>query len=321
MFSAMRRRMRVSPATVIAGLALVFAMTGGAYAAKKYLITSTKQISPSVLKSLQGKAGAAGAPGAQGPAGPAGAQGAQGPAGSGGAKGEAGAAGKAGATGATGATGPKGATGANGLTGFTETLPSKKTETGSWGVIGAFLGGPEVAAAPISFAIPLGEGIEIGPSNVHFVAEVGSATGTGDITSGKKTVLKVKAASGEFEVGQEITGSGIPAGTLIKKYEEEELTLTKTATETKTGVTLTAGPSPFPAGCTGGTTKEPKAEPGNLCVYSPNAVGPTRGADLTHEILKAGGGGSGASSSGAVVIFESMGETLYATGTWAVTAP
>ncbi len=72
MFSAIRRHMRVSPTTVIATLALVFAMTGGAYAAKKYLITSTKQISPSVLKALQGKAGPAGAAGAQGPAGPAG---------------------------------------------------------------------------------------------------------------------------------------------------------------------------------------------------------------------------------------------------------
>ena len=117
MFSAIRRRLRLSPATVIAGLALVFAMTGGAYAAKKYLITSTKQISPSVLKQLQGKAGAAGAPGA------AGAQGAQGPAGPAGPaglrvrvapkakpvppalKGEKGATGAAGAKGATGATG------------------------------------------------------------------------------------------------------------------------------------------------------------------------------------------------------------------------
>jgi len=46
MFSAMRKRMRVSPTTMIATLALVLAMTGGAYAASRYVITSTKQISP-----------------------------------------------------------------------------------------------------------------------------------------------------------------------------------------------------------------------------------------------------------------------------------
>src|ERR1700684_2101889 len=87
MLSALRSR--VTYANVTATLALLFAMTGGAYAAKAYLITSTKQIKPSVLKSLQGKAGAKGAngaPGATGPAGPggpagAGTPGSQGPAG------------------------------------------------------------------------------------------------------------------------------------------------------------------------------------------------------------------------------------------------
>jgi hypothetical protein len=162
MLSAMRRRMRVSPATAIAGLALVFAMTGGAYAAKKYLITSTKQISPSVLKSLQGKAGAAGAPGAagaqgaQGPAGPAG------PAGSAGVKGETGAAGakgEKGVTGAAGAPGAKGATGASGATGFTETLPSGKTETGTWAIAGDEPERTEVSAQ-VSFPIPLRESAE-----------------------------------------------------------------------------------------------------------------------------------------------------------------
>jgi len=59
MLSALRSR--VTYANVTATLALLFAMTGGAYAAKAYLITSTKQIKPSVLKSLQGKAGAKGA--------------------------------------------------------------------------------------------------------------------------------------------------------------------------------------------------------------------------------------------------------------------
>ncbi|MGH2879601.1 MAG: hypothetical protein ACRDK4_08360, partial [Solirubrobacteraceae bacterium] len=50
-------------------LALVFAMTGGAYAAKKYLITNTKQISPKVLKQLKGAKGPAGPAGPEGKAG------------------------------------------------------------------------------------------------------------------------------------------------------------------------------------------------------------------------------------------------------------
>ena len=62
--SSTHRRFRPTPSGVIATIALVFAMSGGAYAAKKYLITSTKQISPSVLKSLKGAAGKNGAIGA-----------------------------------------------------------------------------------------------------------------------------------------------------------------------------------------------------------------------------------------------------------------
>ena len=63
---------------VVATLALLFAMSGGALAAKHYLINSTKDIKPSVLKKLQGKVGktgnpgAPGVPGAQGPGGPTG---------------------------------------------------------------------------------------------------------------------------------------------------------------------------------------------------------------------------------------------------------
>jgi hypothetical protein len=178
MLSAICRRVRVTPATVIAGLALVFAMTGGAYAAKKYLITSTKQISPSVLKALQGKAGLAGAPGAAGAQGAQGPAGSAGPAGSGGPKGEtgpAGAKGEKGATGAAGAAGAKGATGATGATGFTETLPSGKTETGVWAVSQYNLPEFTEVEIPISFPIPLKEGSSKG----HFLNKSETENGTG----------------------------------------------------------------------------------------------------------------------------------------------
>ncbi len=45
---------RPSASAIIALIALVFAVTGGALAAKRYLITSTDQISPRALKALRG---------------------------------------------------------------------------------------------------------------------------------------------------------------------------------------------------------------------------------------------------------------------------
>jgi hypothetical protein len=77
-------------ANVVATLALVFAMAGGAAAASHYLITSTKQISPKVLKQLK-KPGAKGTTGPAGPAGPAGAAAANGSAGAAGKEGPQGA--------------------------------------------------------------------------------------------------------------------------------------------------------------------------------------------------------------------------------------
>jgi len=71
--NAQTRRPRASYANVVATLALVIAVAGGtAYAAGKihYLIRSTKQIKPSVLRSLRGATGPAGAVGPAGPAGP-----------------------------------------------------------------------------------------------------------------------------------------------------------------------------------------------------------------------------------------------------------
>jgi hypothetical protein len=74
-------RRRLSYANVTATLALVFAMSGGALAANHYLVNSTKQISPKVLKKLVGKPGKTGATGAIGAIGVTGATGKEGSAG------------------------------------------------------------------------------------------------------------------------------------------------------------------------------------------------------------------------------------------------
>jgi Collagen triple helix repeat (20 copies) len=72
---------RPSAPTLIALLALFFALGGTAIAARRYLITSTSQIKPSVLRQLRGMVGPAGAQGATGPAGSQGPAGPQGPTG------------------------------------------------------------------------------------------------------------------------------------------------------------------------------------------------------------------------------------------------
>jgi hypothetical protein len=74
-------RRRLTYANVAATLALVLAMSGGALAAGHYLINSTKQINPKVLKKLRGSRGPTGATGqrgATGAGGPAGKEGTSG---------------------------------------------------------------------------------------------------------------------------------------------------------------------------------------------------------------------------------------------------
>jgi hypothetical protein len=166
MFSLIRERLRFSPAGVVAVVALVFAMAGGAFAANG---SSSGQATASAT----GKPGPKGKPGKRGPAGP------QGPAG---------ANGKDGASGSTGAAGKDGVSpagtkfvgsangcteggvefkgvnttvacngvkGVNGQTGFTKTLPTHETETGSWGARES--AEPGAVLVPISFNIPLSQ--------------------------------------------------------------------------------------------------------------------------------------------------------------------
>jgi Collagen triple helix repeat (20 copies) len=89
-------RRRLNYPTVVSTLALLFALSGGALAAQHYLIDSTRQISPTVLKALRGRHGPTG------PTGPTGPQGAPGPAGLQGVPGSPGPAGPQGLAGAPG---------------------------------------------------------------------------------------------------------------------------------------------------------------------------------------------------------------------------
>jgi hypothetical protein len=73
-----QRRHRVTYANVAATLALVLALGAGTAYASHYLITSTSQIKPGVIKKLRGDKGKTGAKGAIGPAGVTGATGATG---------------------------------------------------------------------------------------------------------------------------------------------------------------------------------------------------------------------------------------------------
>jgi collagen triple helix repeat protein len=145
---------------VIAVVALVFAMLGGAYAASNDGGSGSKATASAKKgpRGPRGPRGPAGPAGPQGPAGPAGAKGDTGAAGSNGsngAQGPAGPTGKTGATGATGAPGATGATGATGLSGFTETLPVGKTETGVWSAFQVDKEKEQQAFASASYNIPL----------------------------------------------------------------------------------------------------------------------------------------------------------------------
>jgi Collagen triple helix repeat (20 copies) len=186
---------------VIAVIALVFAMAGGAYAAKKYVITSTNQIKPSVLKALTGKPGATGPQGAKGDPGT---------------KGDAGAQGKEGAQGLQGKSGTNGTNGVEGSPwtagGF---LPSEATETGAWNIALAAGGQGETT---ISFALPLEA--ELPASKVH-IEPAGFVGTPGTECPGKATAPAAKPGSLCLYTGAE-TGGFEEAPSILKLDSFEE---------------------------------------------------------------------------------------------------
>ena len=197
MFSALRRRLTYTNVGVT--LALFFSMSGGALAAGHYLITSTKQIKPSVLSSLKGKTGPAGANGAAGSAGPAGGQGVKGETGATGPQGPEGKEGREGKPGKEGKAGKEGSPWTAG-----GTLPPEKTETGTWsfGDTPIEAAGKLTFEVPISFSIPLKEAI--GASNAHYVTRDEQEGGSAPAEC-QGSVEKPSAAPGSLCVYENIT--------------------------------------------------------------------------------------------------------------------
>jgi hypothetical protein len=286
MLSALRKRFTYT--NVAMTLALVFAMTGGAYAASKFVITSTKQIKPSVLKQLQGKAGKAGANGANG------AQGPQGPAGANGKDGVNGTNGKDGAPGANGesvtvakasvgeckeggskfsnATGSgKACNGSPWTAGGT--LPSGKSEKGTWAVVvgskAGFAGVEGFGQISTSFNIPLSAAL----------TTTGCATQPTQPTTCQAHLIN----KGGMELVPNIPEAG----------------------EVK--VVAQRAPAPCP-----GNTGAPSAEPGNLCVYIQEGETNITNMRPWEESLVSPGG--------AVMTFISPDEGAVVSGDWAVTA-
>jgi hypothetical protein len=195
MFSLSRSRFGIPG--VIAVVALVFAMAGGALAAKKVIITKLSQISPGVQKQLKGKTGPAGPAGPAGTKGDTGAVGPQGPAGS---------AGKDGSNGAPGAPGSPWVAGG--------TLPAGSTETGGFAIQTDFLenAGVGLGITSISFPIPLAGAL---PETKTVFAPNANCPGT---------AAAPKAASGFLCVYPEVG-----AGLAIQKLSPAELPGASTA--------------------------------------------------------------------------------------------
>ncbi len=299
MFSRMSKHFTY--ANVAVTLALVFAMSGGAYAASKYVIASTKQISPKVLKSLTGKAGPSGAQG------PAGAVGAAGPAGPAGAKGETGASGKEGPAGEKGAPGEKGTPGTDGFNGSNGVGVTSKTVLTSEAACNKE-GGSEFTAVGNSKTLACNgkEGKQGSPWTANGTLPVGSSeTGQWSFAQYQPTsVNPLVTASISFPI--QLAKALGEAGTHFIGPEEGE-------GEPKENM---------PAGCSGNFAA-PKAASGNLCVFTKvmdanfNPV-PASLSILDAETGEKQAGKSGAYLSGAIA-GGNAGETIIGSGDWVVT--
>ncbi len=304
-------RTRLTYANVVATLALVFAMSGGALAATHYLITSKKQISPKVLKELKGAAGAAGATGAAGAAG---------------------APGKEGAAGKEGTNGSGGANGESVL--VAELAPGTECKEGG----SKFEAGGKSAHACNGAKGKEGKAGE-NPTNTALAAKNGSGNceeggtefkvGSGTATyacngspwtaGGTLPPVATETGTWSFAVDTDLRLAQVPISFPIPLAKGLEADQGCATTDPKChlhiikpGETEIAGD-----GCGGGTDEVPTAEPGNLCIYI-KAVEKVN----SHFAWENPETGEGVGTTGVVLGIETLSETEggEGQGTWAVTA-
>jgi len=311
MFAALRSRLTFS--NVVAMLALVFAMSGGAYAVSSRndgssigRSTRANASSRGVLarKRSKGKSSPVGKPGPRGPAGPTGPVGSVGATGPTGAVGPAGSAGLKGENGKTGENGKNGEAGEPGAPG--ENVTSKNF-TGKAG--GCEEGGSE---------FKVGSAITYACNGEKGVIHPGETLAPGATETG---VWYFRTAVQGEEAAQVPISFPIPLANPIESSE--------VCKEGKPECPIHFVPNEegsTPPGCfegsTEGTIKEPKAAPGNLCIYE---GGRLVGAepeermklfrDVEQEFLDAIG------TAGGLVAFDVTGAEGSGHGAWAMTAP
>jgi hypothetical protein len=348
MLSALRKHL--NPATAIAFLALILALTGGAFAATGGGNHPT--LTASAAKAKKGPRGP------QGPAGPAGKTGATGATGAAGATGPAGAKGETGAAGAAGATGASGelkiepaggieclgeggskfsdALGSGFVCNGSEGIRGEKGEPGTNGTNGTngvngksvtsktFPGGDE-PQSPVKEPCETAGGSEFeveGSGKPTFACNGKGGSGGGEGLP--KTLPAEKTETGTYFLHDKV-----PAGELLGSDAVSISFPIPLAKGFEGNHVFSVGAAGNKTTCPG-SLEEPKATPGNFCIYQ----GPTEEEPAETETLiistsaivppehtASEGGGTGRSGALAHVYYEGPNAGPIAMqGTWAVTA-
>lgn len=303
MFSRIRKHL--NPTTVVAFLALSFAMTGGAFAmngggsgAKTTVATASKNKAKPTTKAGPKPATKAGPRGAAGPQGEAGSIGPQGPG---------------------GPAGPNGKNGENGSPG-SEGLPGKS-------VVGRPLSGSEEPPAGPCKGLGGSEFEVNGAQTYACNGKIGTDGEKGEPWTPNNVLPSKATETGGWTFGDGNASTegyiGYPTHS-IRTAISFPIPLSAALEESNVkGLKVGEGET---IECPGTVTK-PEAAPGYLCVYSGELTGLTTafgGAYQSPFVKKLSSGASpegGANTSGAMLFFYQEEATAHGNGTWAVTAP